>query len=238
MPKKAALPALADENAAKGGIATLDRALSLLGAFTADNPMPTLTEIADHARVYKSTVLRMLASLEHAYLVHRRGDGRYALGAEVARLHSVYAGSFSMETVVVPVLQKLVDDTQESASYYVPRGDQRLCLFRVDSPRPVRDHRRVGELLPIDRGAGGRVLLAFAGATGEPYERIRREGVAVLSGDRTAEIAGIAAPVFGADGVLDGALTLTMPSERSNPGLAPKVVEAAQRLSRLLGGRG
>jgi len=238
MPKKAALPALADENAAEGGIATLDRALSLLGAFTAATPTPTLTEIAEHARIYKSTVLRMLASLEHAYLVHRRGDGRYVLGAEVARLHSVYTGSFSMETVVVPVLQKLVDDTQESASYYVPRGDQRLCLFRVDSPRPVRDHRRVGELLPMDRGAGGRVLMAFSGTTGEPYERIRRDGVAVLSGDRTPEIAGIAAPVFGAGGALDGALTLTMPIERSNPGLAPKVVEAARRLSRLLGGRG
>ena len=158
MPKKAALPALADENAAEGGIATLDRALSLLGAFSTANPTPTLTEIAEHARVYKSTVLRMLASLEHAYLVHRRTDNRYALGAEVARLHSVYVGSFSMETVVVPVLQKLVDDTQESASYYVPHGDQRLCLFRVDSPRPVRDH-RLHEGRPVTDGRHHRVAV-------------------------------------------------------------------------------
>jgi len=238
MPKKASLPALADENAAEGGIATLDRALSLLGAFSTANPTPTLTEIAEHARIYKSTVLRMLASLQHAYLVHRRSDGRYALGAEVARLHSVYVGSFSMETVVVPVLQKLVDDTQESASYYVPRGDQRLCLFRVDSPRPVRDHRRAGELLPIDRGAGGRVLLAYSGARGALYDRIRREGAAVLSGDRTPEVAGIAAPVFGPGGALDGALTLTMPVERFDPALTKYVVAAARQLSARLGGRG
>lgn len=238
MPKKAALPALADENAAEGGIATLDRALSLLGAFTAANPTPTLAEIADHARVYKSTVLRMLASLEHAYVVQRRADGRYALGSEVERLQRVHALSFSLEAIAMPVLQKLADETRESASYYVPRGDQRLCLFRVDSPQPVRDHRRPGELLPLDQGAGGRVLLAYSGARGSLYARIRREGVAVLSGDRNPEVSGIAAPVFGPGDVLDGALTLTMPSERLDPALARNVVEAAERLSRMLGGRG
>jgi len=238
MPKKAALPALADENAAEGGIATLDRALSLLGAFSPANPTPTLTEIAEHARVYKSTVLRMLASLEHAYVVHRRPDGRYALGAEVERLHRVRVASFSLETVALPVLQELVDETQESASYYVPHGDRRLCLFRIDSPRPVHDHRRAGELLPLDRGAGGRVLLAYAGTQGALYDRIRRDGVAVLSGDRTPEVAGIAAPVFGAGNVLDGALTLTMPIERFDPALARSVVRAARRLSAKLGGGG
>jgi DNA-binding IclR family transcriptional regulator len=41
--------------------------------------------------LYKSTALRLLASLEHAGLVQRHADGRYALGPEVARLNAVYA---------------------------------------------------------------------------------------------------------------------------------------------------
>lgn len=42
-----------------------------------------------------------------------------------------------------------------SASFHVRQGNQRLCLFRVDSPQPIRDHIRAGDLLPLDRGVGG-----------------------------------------------------------------------------------
>lgn len=236
MPRKAALPALADENAAAGGIATLDRALSLLTAFSAEHPTPTLAEIAAHARIYKSTVLRMLASLEHAHLVHKRPDGRYSLGVEVARLHQVYSASFSLETVVMPVLRELVEQTRESAAYYVRQGEQRLCLHRVDSPRPVRDHMRVGDLLPLTRGAGGRILSAYAGARGAMYAQIRREHLVVLKGDRVPELAGIGAPVFGADGQVAAAITLTMPNERMDAKMIKPTQDAARRLSRLLGG--
>jgi DNA-binding IclR family transcriptional regulator len=236
MPRKAALPALADQNAAAGGVATLDRALSLLTAFSAANPAPTLAQIAEHAQVYKSTVLRMLASLEHARLVYRRPDGRYTLGIEVERLHQVYAASFSLETVVMPVLRELVDKTRESAAYYVRQGERRLCLYRVDSPRPVRDHMRIGDLLPLDRGAGGRILSAYSGGRGTLYAKIRREHLVVLEGDRVPELAGIGAPVFGPDNALAGAITLTMPNERLDPKFVAPVQDAARRLSTLLGG--
>jgi DNA-binding IclR family transcriptional regulator len=236
MPKKAALPALADENAAPGGIATLDRALSLLTAFSTANPTPTLAEIAGHARIHKSTVLRMLASLAHANLVHRRHDGRYTLGAEIERLHRLHTASFSFESVVMSVLRELVERTRESAAYHVRHGDQRMCLHRIDSPRPVRDHLQPGDLLPLDRGAGGRVLSAFSGARGKLYDQIRRDRLAVLIGDRTPELAGISAPVFGPDDALAGALTLTMPRERFDEEYAQPVAEAARRLTQLIGG--
>ena len=236
MPRKAALPALADQNAAAGGIATLDRALSLLTAFSAERPTPTLAEIAEHAQVYKSTVLRMLASLEHANLVHKRPDGRYSLGVEVQRLHQVYSAAFSLETVVMPVLRELVAKTRESAAYYVRQGEQRLCLYRVDSPRPVRDHMRVGDLLPLTRGAGGRILSAYAGGRGAMYARIRREHLVVLQGDRVPELAGIGAPVFGSGEAIAGAITLTMPNERMDAKFIAPVQAAARKLTRLLGG--
>ncbi|MFM8865432.1 MAG: IclR family transcriptional regulator [Limnohabitans sp.] len=236
MPRRPRLPALADEHAAEGGVATLDRALSILDAFSTVRPTPGLADIAAHTRIAKSTVLRMLASLQHAGLVLRLADGRYALGPAVARLQRVRAASVSVESVVLPVLQDLAAATGESASFYVRQGEQRLCLLRVDSPRPVRDHLQVGALLPLERGAAGRVLLAFAGARGAVYARIRREGVAVLAGDRLAEIAGVAAPVFEAGGSLAGALSLSMPVQRLMSTMATPVRQAAQRISQLLGG--
>jgi DNA-binding IclR family transcriptional regulator len=236
MPRKAAIPSIAEQHAAPGGAAAVDRALSLLAAFRTGDAALSLGELAQRAALYKSTALRLLASLEHARLVQRHADGRYALGHEVARLHAIYAASFSLEPVVMPVLRELVARTNESATFHVRQGDQRLCLYRVDSPRPVRDHARAGDVLPLNRGAGGRVLMAFSGARGALYSRIRRDRVAILSGDRTPELAGISAPVFAASGTLAGALTLTMPSERLRPADAHYVIAAAERLTALLGG--
>jgi DNA-binding IclR family transcriptional regulator len=236
MPKKAAQPALADQNAADGGIATLDRALSLLGAFSVSAPVLSLIELSEHTKLYKSTVLRMLASLMHAHLVHQLADGRYTLGPEVQRLAQVYSESFSLEAVVMPVLHALAHSTRESAAYYVRQGDRRVCLFRVPSPRPVRDYLKAGDVLPMDRGAGGRVLTAFSGGKGALYARIRREQVVLLAGDRVPELTAAAAPVFGPGGELAGAITLTMPTERRNDALMVPVLVAARQLTALLGG--
>lgn len=242
MSRKAAQASVADQSAAPGGVAAVDRALSLLAAFGPGDAALGLAELAQRTQLYKSTVLRLLASLEHARLVQRLDDGRYALGREVARLHGLYTAAFSLEAQVMPVLRALVEATQESAALHVRQGDERLCLYRVDSPQPLRDHLRAGDVLPLARGAGGRVLRAFAnthearGARGQLFDQIRHDGVAVLDGDRVAGLMGVAAPVFGAQGELVGALTLSLPSARHKAGHARQVREAAAELTLRLGG--
>jgi len=235
MPRKAQIASLAEQRPAPGGTAAVDRAMSLLAAYQPGDESLGLQDFAERTRQHKSTVLRLLASLQHAQWVLRTGEGRYRLGPAVARLHTIYAASFSQEHVVMPQLHALVACTGESAAFHVCQGDVRLCLYRVDSPNPVRDHIRAGDLLPLNRGAGGRVLKAFAGARGALYDRIRREGVVALAGDRVPQLAGISAPCFDASGQLAGAVTLTMPTERLESGQKAKVVAAAQAISRALG---
>jgi len=246
MPRKAQTESLSDRHAAPGGAAAVDRALSLLSAFRSGDDALTLAQFAERTQLYKSTVLRLLASLEHARLIRRQDDGRYALGIEIARLHALYAASFSLETVVMPVLRELVAATGESAAYHVrqKQGDSwvRLCMYRVDSPQVLRDHVKAGDLLPADRGAGARVLIAFSqdaealaasNARKERvrYAQIRTDGYVALIGDRTAELAGVSAPVFHADGTLAGAVTLTMPTHRYHERQVAPVREAAARLN-------
>ncbi|SCK18242.1 transcriptional regulator, IclR family [Variovorax sp. HW608] len=237
MPRRPATASLADEQSAAGGVAAVDRAASLLAAFGDGTPVLTLASLAECTRLYKSTVLRLLASLQHARLVQRQSDGRYALGPSIARLYAAYTDAFALEPVVMPVLRELAATTRESAALHVPQADQRLCLYRVNSPQPVRDHAREGDLLPLARGAGGRVLQAYRGAGDERLgQEIRHRQVVVLAGDRDPELAGIAAPVFDARGALLGALTLTMPRTRLQPAWAGTVLAAARELSRQLGG--
>lgn len=241
MPRKSAqLPQGApntEQAAPSGGVVAVDRALLLLKAFREGDAALSLAELAARTQQYKSTVLRLLASLQQFGFIQRDLQGRYRLGPEIARLASLYAGSFALEPVVMPVLLELVERTRESAAFHVRQGDHRLCLYRVDSPQPIRDHVRAGDLLPLERGAGGCVLLAFAGEPGAVYDKVRRDRVAALKGDREEGVAGVSAPVFDSAGRLAGALTITMPTQRFKAEFTPLVREAARQLTEALGGR-
>jgi len=232
-----AVVSLADEHPAVGGVAAVDRALSLLATFGDGTPMMSLAELAQRTRLYKSTALRLLASLEHAQLVLRQPDGRYALGPGVPRLHMAYTQSFSFESLVMPALRELVVATRESAAFHVLQGKHRLCLYRVDSPQPVRDNICAGDLLPPNRGVGGRVLQAYSDAGDKELgQRIRHDQVVMLTGDREPQLAVIAAPVFGPSSHLVGAVILSMPRERLKYAWTTTVRKTAQALTEQLGG--
>ena len=217
-------------------MAAVDRALMLLGVFREADRSLSLQELAERTGLVKSTVLRLLVSLQHFRLVQKLDDNRYALGSGIARLHRVYTASFGLETVVPPALRALVDTTRESASFHVRQGDMRLVLFRVHSSQPLSDHSNAGDLFPLDRGTGGHVIMAFSGAAGELYDRIRREKVLSMVGDRVPELAGVSAPVFGAGNQFVGAMTLTLPCMRYRQEHIAAVRAAAAELTRRLDG--
>ena len=143
--------------------------------------------------------------------------------------------------LIEPVLRELARKTQESAAFYVREGHTRICVLRVDGPKPIRYHARLGEVLPLDKGAPGRVLLAYSGEPGEPYESVRRTGFHVTFGERDPAVGSIAAPVFGRNHALMGVVAVTGPIERFTPAAAARhalpLRHAAARLTSELGGR-
>ncbi|MFZ9812754.1 MAG: helix-turn-helix domain-containing protein, partial [Burkholderiaceae bacterium] len=71
MPRKSATLPPPQGLIAQGGVASVDRALSLLECFDENSPMLSVTEIAARKNLHKSTVLRLLASLHHGGMVFR-----------------------------------------------------------------------------------------------------------------------------------------------------------------------
>jgi DNA-binding IclR family transcriptional regulator len=220
-----------------GGSTTADRTLMLLAAFLAGESELSLAQLAVRTGLYKSTALRLLHSLEAAHFVLRTPQGAYRLGREIPRLNAVYEAADSFQTAVMPVLRSLVESTGETAALHVRRGQHRVRLFWIDSPRALREHILLGEELPLDRGSGGQVLAAYSGQRGKTYETIRKQGYALSIGGRIPELSGISAPVFGSRGELLGALTLTMPTQRWKPGWRSVVVKEAKKLTEALGGK-
>jgi len=196
------------------GVAAVERALSILEAFTDQDPQLSLAELAKRTNMYKSTVLRLARSLEnYGYLV-RAEDGMYRLGSKLLKLGSLYQRHFHTADHVPATLRAMVDELNEGASFYVRDGDRRLCLHRVDALRSVRDSIHEGDRLPLNVGAAGHVIRAFGGSSGGNYEKVRTEMYAASFGERDPEVAAVACPVFGLNQRLAGALNVSGPLYR------------------------
>jgi DNA-binding IclR family transcriptional regulator len=223
-----------------GGVAAVSRALHLLDAFTVEQPLLGLAELSRLAGMHKTTTLRLARTLAASRYLVQQGDGHWRLGPAAGSLGSRYQASFDVNDSVEPMLRELSHATGESASFYVREGDQRVCMVRVEGPMAIRYHVRMGALLPLDRGAPGRVILAYSGEPGEPYEEIRRKGYSITIGEREREVASVAAPVFGPNWRLLGSMAISGPASRlSHKKLlkhAETVRTTANRLSYALGG--
>lgn len=222
----------------KDGAAAVDRALTIVAALEANPAAMTLAELARRTGMYKSTLLRLLASLERSTLVVRRPDQRYALGPFAFRLGRAYEAAHQIQRYILPVMEALVEAGTESPSFHVWHdANSRLCLLRLDSHHSTLDRLRSGDLLPIDKGAPAKVLRAFRNAP---------DGIADVPlihtsfGERDPACAAVSVPVFGAGGVLVGALSLSGPRERFSAEALDRMCvplrEAAAQATRALGG--
>ncbi|WP_144632337.1 IclR family transcriptional regulator [Bordetella genomosp. 13] len=222
------------------GVASVNRALSILMAFQDSVEGMTLTDLMNATGLYHSTILRICESLEHFGFIKRLDDSRFMLGPAPFYLGMFYQESFRLWDYAAPVLRELVRQTKETAAIYVREGDRRICLHRMTQPRSVIMHVREGEQVELEKGAAGKVLLAFSGEPGEAYDRIRAAGYAVSLSERRSETAAISCPVFGVRQRVVCAISLGVPLFRFDKNVfkqaLPLVMEAGRQLSRDLGG--
>ena len=221
------------------GVAAVERALSIVDAIAQRTEAISLADLSRATGFYKSTLLRLIASLERSALVVRRADGRYALGTYAHRLGRAYEATYRLAEAVQPLLQQLVDQGTESASFHAYHDTQsRVCLLRVDSHHSTLDRIRVGDLLPLEKGAAGRLLTTYL----VKHQTLPPSELTLISmGERDPNCAAVACPVFGPDGEMCGAISLSGPKERFTPAAIKKMSrlasQAAASATQALGGR-
>lgn len=221
------------------GVAAVDRALSIATTLARASAPLTLAELARRTGMYKSTLLRLLASLARAGLVVHRSDKRYALGPLAFLFGRSFEQTYGLKEGVQPVLEWLVGKGTESPSFHVRHGkDARLCLFRIDSAHSTLDRVRAGDVLPLNRGAPGKVLHAFAAGLSVAGDTPLLHS---SFGERDPLCGAVAAPVFGPAGILLGALSLSGPLERFSDLAVQRMnsllFTAAETATRTLGGQ-
>jgi len=222
------------------GVVAVRRAMRILQAFGVEDAHLSLAELSRRTGYHRSTVLRLARTLAMDDYLAQRADGNWRLARAAGWLGACYQATFNVHDVVEPVLRELSAATGESATFYVREGEQRVCVVRVEGPRSIRHHVRVGAGLPLNLGGPGRVILAFSGEAGEPYESIRRAGYMISLGERDAEVSSISAPVYSVNWSLLGAICISGPLSRLTEEILNDhrelVLSAASRLSRAMMG--
>ncbi|MET4260461.1 DNA-binding IclR family transcriptional regulator [Bradyrhizobium sp. S3.12.5] len=215
-------------------VESVERAFAILEAFADGRPRMPLAELAQRTGLYRSTILRLAASLDRCGYLRRDDDGQFRLGPSLLRLGALYQSAFSLADSVRPILRELADELGETAAFYVRDRDKRICLYRVNSSRIVRSHVEEGAELPLDRGASARILVAYTDGHGPFYEKIRQSGVYISQGERDPDTAAVAVPVFGSHQKIVGALGVTGPRNRFTKEFCKKMIEVLTQKGKIL----
>ncbi|MBP0493398.1 IclR family transcriptional regulator [Pararoseomonas indoligenes] len=227
------------------GVAAVGRAMTVLGAFRPGDTALPLRVLAARTGLYKSTILRLLASLERHCCVKRNADGSWSPGPMLLHWGSLYTRSLGLEALVPPVLDSLTEATGHGAAFWVRTDDERrICLYRSAPPRTLRVAVQAGDMMPLGGAATGRVFATWdpgMGEEAEPAPAVAPGGhpVVATQGSRDIDPAAVSAPVFQPGGALCGALTISGASERLWPEaerVKGLVAEAAAGLTRGLMG--
>jgi DNA-binding IclR family transcriptional regulator len=210
----------------------------------------SLAELVTRSRLSRPTAYRLAVALERHRLVARDPQGRFALGGRLGEL-AAHVHVDPVEQAADAVLARLRDATNESTQLYRREGDVRRCVAVAERASGLRDTVPVGVELPMTAGSAAQVLLAWEprDAVGPLLSRarfspstlstVRRRGWAASVGEREPGVASVSAPVFGRDGRVVAAISVSGPIDRltRQPGRlhADQVVAAARALSRAAG---
>jgi DNA-binding IclR family transcriptional regulator len=236
------------------------RVLSLLGAFTADEPELTLTQLSRLTGMPMSTVHRLTGELVAWGALERAKRGPFRIGLRLWEVAALAPRSLGLRERAMPFLEDLVDATRQNVQLAVLDGYEAVYVERLSARGAVGVVSRVGGRLPLHATGVGQVLLAHAPpevqeqvlsmplpaltartiveprALRRVLADVRRSGVAVCDGQVELRSLSVAAPVRGSRGDVVAALSIVVPSdENAAASYVPVVRAAARGISRALG---
>lgn len=220
--------------AAPPGSQAVDRAAALLDlVVTADEPQ-TFSSLVDELELARSTTSRLLGALERNRLVQRDRNGSYRAGALFALYAARQTAVQDLAELVQPVLDRVAEESGETATFGVPRGEQVVQAGQADGRYLLGATNWEGLHVPAHCSAQGKVLMAFGqiplpsgplesrtpatittrAALMEDLAEIRRRGWGCTWEELEAGLVAVGAPVRGSSGVVVGAISVSGPTAR------------------------
>ncbi|GAB6258473.1 IclR family transcriptional regulator [Peribacillus sp. N1] len=139
---------------------TAVRSMDILNLFLKHSKL-SFNEIVHFSGIPKTSVYRMVMSLEEMGLLAKDRDGKYSLGLLFLQFGHLVAERFDIRQVALPIMQKLHDKVGEAVNLIVQDGKEAICIEKQDTKQRVRLNTAIGRRTPLYAGACSRVILAF-----------------------------------------------------------------------------
>ncbi|CAG5080066.1 IclR family transcriptional regulator [Thermobacillus xylanilyticus] len=236
-------------------IQALDRALRILDLFDEHTPELKLTEISARMQLHKSTAHALLRTLQiHGYIEQDEESGKYRLGLRLLEKGQMLLQNLDIRNVARPHLQALSDATGQTAHLLILDGREGVYIDKVEGAQAAIRYSRIGRRVPLHSSASGKVLAAFqppdalerllAGYTyvrhtpntidseakfRRELEEVRKHGCAFDREENEPGVLCIAAPIFGHDGQLLAAMSLSCMTARVDEAEAQRLAERVRK---------
>ena len=247
-------------------IAVVAHTLDVLEALEhAHEPLGT-TELARQLGMTKSTVFRILATLEErGYVAKDAVSARYALGPRLAALGERALSGIDLRRIARPVLERLHAAFQETVNLGVLESGEIVYIDMVESPHGLRMAARIGSRHPAHSTALGKAMLAYLpegeldallavhltaqteetitdpDALRRELRRVREAGTAEETGENEPGARCVGVAIFDERGRPTAAISVSGPDTRIHDEQAAAIAgalrDAAQTITQAIGGR-
>lgn len=221
-----------EQAADAGGVRSVQRAVEIMSLLGEERPVISIREIVEATGLAKTTVIRLVQTLEQNGLLWAAPNG-YLPGPGLWRWAHLARSSWELPPETRKFMRDLGARRRETVNLYMVRDIYRVCVAQQESPQPLRHVVHIGDELPLWAGASSKVLLrdapdtllrrvALSSPYGEGHVQRLREwideaahlGWAASHGEREDGLSAVAVPIVGRSGTVVAALSLSGPTVR------------------------
>lgn len=236
-------------------VKSLVKAVNLLECFSVQQPELGVSEIAKKLELQKSTVFNILSTFESlGYVVKNPQNGKYHLGLKVLHLGYIVNHHMGLREIFLPRLCQIAAETQETCYFGILDQGEVLYIEAAAPSGQANTRNILGERAPLYCTGLGKAMLAFLPEEEKerilekemhPYtdytltdpqalraqlQSIREQGYSIDDMEHEWGIRCIAVPVFGANGQVFAAVSVSGPSVRFNQDTFPQHADAIRRI--------
>lgn len=232
---------------------TLNKALSVLNAFTIEKPTWGLRELARHLEISHTIIYRLLVTFEqNGYLIYDEATKKYQLGIKFIELSQVVEENLNISNVLEPIMKKISEETGESVVLTILDKEEGVYTKIIESNQNVRFSETVGRRSPLYIGASHKIILVYLPVpiqmkifkqwktTKEKQndiiekfidsiDKIKSQGWLFTANETFDEVSAVAIPLFDMKKNVIGSLSVAGPSYRLTKIKSEKIVEIPKK---------
>lgn len=243
---------------------TLDKGLQVISHLSIINKPISIGELSKVMKINKSTLFRILKTLQRRGFVFQQDNGDYGLRPEEFNIIvDRFDKNEALQRTLRPELEKLSRLCSETVTLSALVDEKVECIDKIDSPKSVHVTHIIGRYSPLHAAASGKAVLAFipqakiAGIMSEEVlekftdstivskvileqelKQIKKNGFAVSHGELDLGISAVAAPIFSKSGKIVGSVSILGISQKFSEetiiSLSKTVINSADKMSALL----